>query len=391
MACFRIQLDKEVFAMFILIKNVRVYSPKDLGCKDILICNDKIVDLDKDININVKNIKIVDGTGKIVFPGYIDQHVHVVGGGGEGGFTTRVPEINVSSCIKGGVTTLVGLLGTDAITRSVENLVAKTKALNEEGITAYCLTGSYEYPSITLTGSVQKDIAYINEVIGVKLAISDHRCSNITKEELIRLVSEVRLAGLISGKPGVVHFHLGSGKNKLKLLFELLEESDLPIKHLRPTHISRHYEEDAVKFAALGGYIDFTANRSSEDFLNFVVEMGEKVPKDRMTMSSDSNGSMPKWNDKKEMIGIEAAKITNLHETIKRFIKERNIQPEDILPLVTSNVAKALELYPKKGIIAVDSDADLLILDKELNIDSVIAKGKVMMLNEEVLVKGTYE
>lgn len=165
MACFRMQLDKEVFAMFILIKNARIYSPKDLGYKDILICNDKIVDVGKDININVKNIKIVDGTGKIVFPGYIDQHVHVVGGGGEGGFTTRVPEINVSSCIKGGVTTLVGLLGTDAITRSVENLVAKTKALNEEGITAYCLTGSYEYPSITLTGSVQKDIAYINEVI----------------------------------------------------------------------------------------------------------------------------------------------------------------------------------------------------------------------------------
>jgi len=377
--------------MFILVKNAKVYSPEDLGYKDILICNDKIIYIDKGINVSFKNLKVIDGTNKIVFPGYIDQHVHVTGGGGEGSFRTRVPEINISDCIKGGVTTLVGLLGTDAITRSVENLVAKTKALNEEGMTAYCLTGSYEYPSITLTGSVQKDIAYINEVLGVKLAISDHRCSNITKEELIRLVSQVRLAGLISGKPGVVHFHLGIGKNKLKLLFELLEDSDLPIKHLRPTHITRYYEEDAVKFANMGGYIDFTANKDSDDFLNFVVEMSEKVPKDKMTMSSDSNGSMPKWNEKREMIGIEAAKITNLHETIKRFITEKSIKVEDILPIVTSNVAKALEVYPKKGVIKEDSDADLLLLDEEFNIDSVIAKGKVMMLDKKVLVKGTYE
>lgn len=377
--------------MFILVKNAKVYSPEDLGYKDILICNDKIIDIDKGINVSFKNLKVIDGTNKIVFPGYIDQHVHVTGGGGEGSFRTRVPEINISDCIKGGVTTLVGLLGTDAITRSIENLVAKTKALNEEGMTAYCLTGSYEYPSITLTGSVQKDIAYINEVLGVKLAISDHRCSNITKEELIRLVSQVRLAGLISGKPGVVHFHLGIGKNKLKLLFELLEDSDLPIKHLRPTHITRYYEEDAVKFANMGGYIDFTANKDSEDFLNFVVEMSEKVPKDKMTMSSDSNGSMPKWNENREMIGIEAAKITNLHETIKRFITEKNIKVEDILPIVTSNVAKALEVYPKKGVIKEDSDADLLLLDEKFNIDSVIAKGKIIMLDKKVLVKGTYE
>lgn len=377
--------------MFTLIKNARVYSPKDLGYKDILICNDKIIDIDKNINIDVKNIKVIDAENKIVFPGYIDQHVHVIGGGGEGGFRTRVPEIKISDCVTGGVTTLVGLLGTDAITRSVENLVAKVKALNEEGITAYCLTGSYEYPSVTITGSVQKDIAYIKEVLGVKLAISDHRCSNITEEELIRLVSQVRLAGLISGKCGIVHFHLGKGKNKLKLLFDLLRDSDLPIKHLRPTHVSRYYEEDAVKFANMGGYIDFTANKSSDDFLNFVMEMSQKVPKDRMTMSSDSNGSMPKWNDKKEMIGITAAQITNLHETIKNFIKVKNADIENTLLLVTTNIAKALEIYPQKGCLKADSDADLLILNDDLEIETVIAKGKMMMSNKEVLVKGTYE
>ena len=58
---------------------------------------------------------------------------------------------------------------------SEENLVSKAKALKEEGLSVYCLTGSYGYPSVTLTGDVKKDILFIDEVIGVKLALADHR------------------------------------------------------------------------------------------------------------------------------------------------------------------------------------------------------------------------
>lgn len=377
--------------MFTLIKNVRIYNPKDLGYKDILICNDKIIDINEKINIYVKDIEIIDGTNMLAFPGYIDQHVHVTGGGGEGGFKTKVPELNISNCIEGGVTTLVGVLGTDSITRNVENLVSKTKALNDEGITAYCLTGSYEYPSPTITGSVQKDIAFITEVIGVKIAISDHRCSNITKQELIRLISEVRLASLISNKPGIVHFHVGKGKDRLKMIFDILQDTDLPIKHFRPTHIKEYLEKDAVKFANLGGYIDFTASNLSDDFVDFIDKMIQQVPLDRITISTDSNGSMPKWNENKELVGIEAGKITYMHELLKCLIKERNLEIETVLSFITINVAKALEIYPRKGILSEGSDADILLLNNDLDIETVISKGNIMMMNKENLVKGVYE
>jgi len=377
--------------LFKLIKNVRVYNPKDLGYKDILICNDKIIDINENITINVKNIEIIDGTNKLAFPGYIDQHVHVTGGGGEGGFKTKVPELNISNCIDGGVTTLVGVLGTDSITRNVENLVSKTKALNDEGITAYCLTGSYEYPSPTITGSVKSDIAFIGEIIGVKIAISDHRCSNITKQELIRLISEVRLASLISNKPGIVHFHVGKGKDGLKMIFDILHDTDLPIKHFRPTHIKEYLEEDAVKFANLGGYIDFTASNLSDDFVGFIIKIIKQVPIDRITISTDSNGSMPKWNKNKELVGIEAGKITYLHELLKCLIKDRNLEIEKVLSFITTNVAKALEIYPQKGILTEGSDADILLLNNDFDIETVIAKGNIMMLNKEKLVKGVFE
>lgn len=375
--------------MLAIIENVHVYQPEDLGVNDILLCHDKIVEVGSKLARSYPKANRIEGKGLMAIPGYIDQHVHVTGGGGEGSFKTRVPELKFTDCIRAGVTTLVGLLGTDGITRSVENLVAKTKALNEEGITAYCLTGSYEYPTITLTGDVKKDIAFIREVLGVKVAISDHRCSHLTKQELTRLVSDVRMAALVSGKPGLVVFHLGRGKEQLNMLFEILEETDLPIKHFRPTHIGK-LGGQAVKFAKMGGYVDFTAGSNpSASAADIVDALKAGAPLERMTLSSDSNGSLPKWNDKNEMIGIVAASMTSLHKVIRALVQEESMDMAKALRLVTTNVAQALELHETKGKLQPGYDADVLLLDRDFIIDTVIARGRVLMQGGEMQVQDT--
>src|SRR5690554_2078117 len=357
--------------MLTIIENVRVYDPEDVGVQDVVFCYDKIVDVGSELAASYPLATRIDGTGLRAVPGYIDQHVHVTGGGGEGSFRTRVPELKFTDCVQAGVTTLVGVLGTDGITRSVENLVAKTKALNEEGITAYCLTGSYQYPTITLTGDLKKDIAFIDEVLGVKIAISDQRCSHITKEELIRLVSDVRMAALVSGKPGVVAFHVGRGKNQLKPLFDLLEETDLPIKHLRPTHVGKLGKE-AVEFAKLGGYIDFTATAQAATAATQIVEaLRNGAPLERITVTSDSNGTFPQWNDKGELIGIAAGSMQSLHNVLKELVEGRQMDITDVLRLVTTNAAQALELDESKGRLQRGYDADMLLLDADFGIDTV--------------------
>lgn len=376
--------------MFKLLKHVHAYGPEDLGVRDILICNDKIVEVGTDLNYALPDLTVIDGTGMLAFPGYIDQHVHVTGGGGEGSFKTRVPELKLSDCVKAGVTTVLGLLGTDSITRSVENLVAKTKALNEEGITAYCLTGSYEYPTKTVTGDVKKDIAFIEEVLGVKIAISDHRSSHVTKEELTRLASDVRVAGLISGKPGILVFHLGKEKAQLDLIFEILKDTDIPIKHFRPTHAQKVLEQ-AIEFAKMGGYVDFTAGNGGTAVQYFKAALDAGVDPSRLTLSTDSNGSMPRWNEKNEMIGLEAAVMTTLHDTIRAAIREHGMPIPTALSFGTLNVARALEIEERKGSIKPGLDADILLLDRDLNIRTVIARGNIMMRDGEVLVKGTFE
>ena len=166
----------------ILIKNAEIYTPKYIGKKDVLICGEKIECIKDSIEDLPGWCEIIDGENKILTPGLIDQHVHITGGGGEGSFHTRTPELNLSEMIKGGITTVIGLLGTDGLTRSVENLYAKAAALTEEGVSAYMLTGAYGYPSPTITGEIDKDIVFIKEVLGVKLAVSDHRAPNVTED-----------------------------------------------------------------------------------------------------------------------------------------------------------------------------------------------------------------
>ena len=121
--------------MITLIQNIDVYSPDRLGKKDILITDTRIAAVREKIQIpqNLAELTILDGRNLIAVPGFIDNHVHITGGGGEGGFEKRTPEINPADLIEAGVTTAIGVRGTDGITRSIENLLAKAKGLRKTG------------------------------------------------------------------------------------------------------------------------------------------------------------------------------------------------------------------------------------------------------------------
>lgn len=379
----------------LLIKNIEVYSPENLGVKDVLISNGKITLIQEDISVFSEEIQVIDGRDKKLIPGLIDNHVHITGGGGEGSFKTRVPEITLSKLIEGGITTVVGLLGTDSMTRSIENLVAKAKALKEEGISVYAHTGAYGYPSTTLTDSVKKDIVFIDEIIGVKIALSDHRAPSITKAELSRLASDARVAGMISGKAGIVVAHMGDGSKGLGLINEVLEETEIPIRIIRPTHVNRREEllEEAFEYARKGGIIDLTCGIFEELSPGNVIARAEKegVPLENITVSSDGYGSWSKYDEFGNLVKIGASSVSSLFNELKTMVVELDWDLEKALPFFTNNVSKSLNLYPSKGSISKNIDADLLIVDKDINLVSVIAKGRLMLDNGEILVKGTYE
>ncbi len=372
-----------------LIKNANIVGE---GLKNILVASDKIEKiLEGDSNYPVD--EVYDAEGKTLIPGLIDQHIHITGGGGEGGFNTRVPEIGLSKLIEAGITTVVGLLGTDSETRSVENLVAKSLALTKEGIKTYSLTGSYAYPSPTITGSVKTDIVFVDQLIGVKIAANDHRDSCLDYKELQRIGAEARVAGMISDKSGHVTIHMGGGKFYFDQINDALEHSNLPITIFRPTHVNRDKKlyEEALDFAERGGYIDLTSgmNKYMADSKAYQLAKERNVL-DRITFSSDGFGSWSNYDEEGNLVEIGYSPVNTGMKAIREIVKSGEKLEEAIKPF-TSNVAKVLKLDKEVGFVKEGYFANLVLLNEDLEIETVISQGQFMMKNGEILRKGTYE
>lgn len=379
----------------LLIKKAEVYAPEYIGHKDVLVCGEKIECIADEIGKLPIDCRILDGEGQRLVPGLIDQHVHVTGGGGEGGFHTRTPELELSELISGGITTVIGLLGTDGMTRSVENLYAKTAALNEEGVTAYMLTGAYGYPAPTITGAPDRDIVFIDSVLGMKLAISDHRAPNVTTDELIQIASKTRVAGMMSKKAGVLVLHMGDARSGLAPVLEALQRSSVPIRIFRPTHVNRNPDllEAGYDFLEKGGYIDFTCGMKGQPSPGeCIVEARTRgLSKVRMTVSSDGHGSWSNYAEDGTLLEIGVSKVDSMYRELQKLVKELNVPLEEALTYFTSNVAEAMDISNTKGLIRAGADADMLLLDADLTLHSVIARGQIMMEDGQLKRYGTYE
>lgn len=389
--------------MFKILKGGRVLSPDDRGNKDLLIAGKVVANIADNISPSKDygDVEIIDITGKYVVPGFIDQHVHMIGGGGEAGYASRTPEIMLTHVTKAGITTLVGCLGTDGTTRHMASLLAKARGLEAEGISTYIYTGSYEVPTRTITDSVRNDLILVDKVLGCgEIAISDHRSAQPSKENITKLAAESRVGGMLSGKSGVLHLHVGDGKRRLGMLFEIIEETEIPITQFTPTHINRnpYLLEDGIKFAKLGGMIDITSGVSPASGAKHSIKPSKAIMKclengvsiDNITMSSDGNGSMPLFNDDGQVISLLVAELDSLYHELRDLVKE-GLNLSDALKVVTRNPAISLKLYPQKGTLDIGSDADIVVMDKDLNIEHVFAKGKCMIRDGIPVVKGTFE
>jgi beta-aspartyl-dipeptidase (metallo-type) len=374
--------------MFTLIKNASIYTPDPIGIKDVLIAGGLIAAIGEDLQYLLPcRCEVIDADGRFLFPGLIDQHVHVTGGGGEGGFKTRISEISINDLVENGITTVVGILGTDGVTRSLENLYAKVKALEEQGMTAFMYTGSYQVPVVTLTGSIQRDIVLIDKVLGAgEIAVSDHRSFQPSPEELARIASECRVGGLLAGKPGILHLHMGDGEEGLNPVFSVIEKTPLPITQFVPTHVNRSESlfKQAMGLAQAGGTIDLSAGYERDEVsskcipayeaLHRLLENGIDIRK--ITMSSDGNGSMPVFDKAGKLVRIEAGSCCVLLADIRKAVTEYGIPLQDALKIVTSNPAAVLKLDRYKGRVAEGFDADLVLSDHRLGITDVYARGR---------------
>ena len=369
--------------MMKLLKHLDLYTPAHLGKKDILIAEGKILKIEDSIDIQGVDAEVIEYKNHKALPGFIDNHVHIIGGGGENGPASSIPEIHIDDLTQAGITTVIGLLGTDGITKNMKNLISKTKALNHQGMSAYALSGSYQVPVKTLLSSIEDDLTFIEEIIGVgEIAISDHRSSLPTINELKKVLASAHVGSLLSGKAGITNIHVGSGETGLKPITEILDTTDLPARKILPTHINRSHallEEGIAYSKYYNAPIDFTAYINKDDDLAayhaFKQALDSGVKLENITLSSDGQGSLPVFDQDGHFITMGIASVKALFENIKKAHLQGHIPLEDALMPITKNVANLFKLKDK-GELKVGKDADIVIADKDLNIQEVYVKGE---------------
>ena len=371
--------------MLTLIRQARVFAPRDLGRMDVLVAGEKIVALAPHLESwsQGPQMEVIPAGDYLLTPGLIDQHVHLVGGGGGAGFASRGPELRFSEAMLAGTTTVVGVLGVDQIGRNLESLLAKTHSLTGRGMTAKMYTGGFDWQD-QLTGSAQRDIYLVDNVIGAKAAVADKRALQPSLPELSRLLAATVAAGGLTGKAGVLHVHLGDLPGGLELLAQAVEHSGVAITQVVPTHVNRSSAvlEQAGPWLARGGRVDFStsfAPSPQRDAVKTSQAVGRLLDRgialDRLTISTDGN-SVPTLG------GLDQARrvpLSQLLEEVRDLVNGQCLALSDALCLVTSNVAQGLGLAAK-GRIAPGCDADLLLLEPDgLALAWVMARGRVMV------------
>ena len=381
-----------------------VFAPEPRGRMDVLIGGGKILAMEPAAGAAArKGAAGVPATnhelgGTRLIPGLIDAHVHLTGGGGESGPASRVPRVMLSALTSGGVTSVVGVLGTDGTTRDVASLVAATLGLRAQGLSAWCWTGSYEVPPITLTGSVRSDIVFVDPVIGVgEVALSDHRSSQPTFDEIARLAADCHVAGMMSGKAGVLHLHPGDGARGLDLVRRCLAETELPAQVFHPTHVNRKKAlfEEALDLARIGVTVDVTAFPvadgedawSAADGIMRYLDSG--APPEHLTASSDGGGCLPMFDASGRIVAMDVGKPSALAATLAELLARGRSLP-DVLPMFTSNVSRLLRL-PHKGVLRVGADADLVVLGSKHQVRDVMCGGRFFVRDENVVMNGMFE
>ena len=364
-------------ALATIIRGGEIYSPHYLGKKDILCIGERIIKVgevdEKELTDLNLDIQLIEADDCFVFPGLIDPHEHIIGGSGEKGFASRSPQITLPEIVLGGITTVVGCIGTDIYSRNMQCLLAQVGEFNEEGISSYIWSGGYAVPPASITGSVRNDMILISEVIGAgEMAISDFRGSQPTTWEVARIVADCYVGGSLTGKCGVTHFHMGDSERGFEPLLELCRNHDVTKESLYPTHVNRN--EKLLKHAAELTQQGFTFDMDTTDE-NLVEELrkftGWGGDLNQLTLSTDASHTSP----------------TTLWQEMVKLHQELKWPWEKILPLVTTNTARVLKFH-NKAQISVDKDADFALIDKrELTVKHVVARGKIFVKDHQFIPK----
>lgn len=382
-----------------VLRRAHVLAPEDLGVRDVLVAGERVVALGPALDLGGLPAREIDAEGHTVVPGLVDGHLHVVGGGGNEGYGSRIPELWTGELAAAGITTVVAPPGLDMITKTVDAILAKSYALESDGITAYVMIGGFQRPFKTFTGSILRDIFTIEKILGVKIALGETRASRFEDRELIELAAQLQWLAGATGKACLLHAHLGEANDPAAQLVHTMRHSGVPAHRFQATHCNYTPEtmDAAVQVAALGGFVDFNPILTPEFGHPRAVPVAEAIQRSldagvdesRITMTTDGNASVPMALPDGSRGAYEKS-LTWLWDAVVELVRTGMSLPQ-ALTFVTVNPARALGLAARKGSIHLGADADLLVVRPDLTIRHVFARGRQLVTDGRPTVLSMYE
>ena len=409
-----------------VVKGGQVVTPQAVGEMDVGIQGEKIVAVGWAGTLSEQATQVIDASGKIVIPGGIEPHAHIgipvpSAWSGQPDIMTQPPQDASRAAAFGGVTTIVDFAGDlsfaeveDATPKSIMSVVEERRSVfRTHAYTDY----TFHY---ILAGAVAPEtIGEIGEAIQEGIAsfkiFTTFHPIRVPYGHLWTIFAEVAKHGGIMAvhaeEDEVVRYMTEKLKREgrdqgynLHLVHNNISE-DLAFRHI--IRLAQHTEagiyfvhttakEGVAAIAearnagqpvygeALHNYLQFTcedykkpggtaihtypAIKFADDRDALIAGLMDGRLATTATDEYTTHKGPKLWGDTIETVcgghnGIE----TRMPVAFTKFVAERNMSLQRFVDITSANAAKLLGLYPRKGAIQPGSDADLVLIDPDMN------------------------
>ena len=408
-----------------VIKGGQVVTPQAVGEMDVGIRGEKIVAVGWSGTLSEQATQVIDASGKIVIPGGIEPHAHIgipvpSEWSGQPDIMTQPPQDASRAAAFGGVTTIVDFAG-DLSFAEVEDKTPKSiMSVVEERRSVFRTHAYTDYTfHYILAGEVAPEtIGEIGEAIQEGIAsfkiFTTFHPIRVPYGHLWTIFAEVAKHGGIMAvhaeEDEVVRYMTEKLKREgrdqgynLHLVHNNISE-DLAFRHI--IRLAQHTEagiyfvhttakEGVAAIAearaagqpvygeALHNYLQFTCDdykkpggtaihtypaiKFADDRDALIAGLMDGRLATTATDEYTTHKGPKLWGDTIETVcgghnGIE----TRMPVAFTKFVAERNVSLQRFVDITSANAAKLLGLYPRKGAIQPGSDADIVLIDPDM-------------------------
>ena len=397
----------------ILIKNGEIVTDSKTYLSDILLSGGKIVSIAEKITDTAD--RTIDAQGKYIFPGGIDPHVHL-----DMPFMGEVSADNFESgtaaAVAGGTTFVIDFVIPGRGQSLLEALQGwHNKAKN--AVTDY----SYHMAVTWFDDSVAREMEQCVQNEGIpsfKVFLAYKGAIGVSDAELLQTMKKAKELGAL------VNTHCENAELVAYLQDKLFAEGKIDPKYhalSRPSYVEGYGTHTVITFAEATGCPVYIVHVTCQEAISEIAQakargvqvFGETCPQylllDGSVYEKENFESAayvmsppirPKGHDKALWDGVQSGnlevigtdhcpfnlkgqkelgrddfrKIPNgaagIEERLKLLysygVLENKISLNQFVDLTSTRAAKIYGLYPQKGAIMVDSDADLVIWDPEI-------------------------